>query len=147
MREPGIYRIRGKVENSKVEAWLVVTVLAADQITKVNDLAITVEQGARFTLPVAVPAEMRSGLGIDVPILLCTSGKAGHPVHPTPEQLANTDVVLNPADMWRLSGRLGSDVTTRIFPGAVHDISLSRREVREDYLRTAVEWVAGQAGS
>ncbi len=95
----------------------------------------------------ALQAEMRSGLGIDVPILLCTSGKAGHPVHPTPEQLANTDVVLNPADMWRLSGRLGSDVTTRIFPGAVHDISLSRREVREDYLRTAVEWVAGQAGS
>ena len=61
MARPGIYRIRGKVENSKVEAWLVVTVLAADQITKVNDLAITVEQGARFTLPVAVPAEMRSG--------------------------------------------------------------------------------------
>lgn len=61
MTRPGIYRIRGKVENSKVEAWLVVTVLAADQITKVNDLAVTVEQGARFTLPVAVPAEMRSG--------------------------------------------------------------------------------------
>lgn len=61
MTKPGIYRIRGKVENSKVEAWLVVTVLAADQITKVNDLAVTVEQGARFTLPVAVPAEMRSG--------------------------------------------------------------------------------------
>lgn len=61
MIKPGIYRIRGKVENSKVEAWLVVTVLAADQITKVNDLAVTVEQGARFTLPVAVPAEMRSG--------------------------------------------------------------------------------------
>ena len=36
---------------------------------------------------------------------------------------------------------------TGIFPGAVHEISLSRREVREDYLRTAVEWVAGQAGS
>ena len=61
MTKPGIYRIRGKVENSRVEAWLVVTVLAADQITKVNDLAVTVEQGARFTLPVAVPAEMRSG--------------------------------------------------------------------------------------
>ena len=61
MTRPGIYRIRGKVENSRVEAWLVVTVLAADQITKVNDLAVTVEQGARFTLPVAVPAEMRSG--------------------------------------------------------------------------------------
>lgn len=61
MTRPGIYRIRGKVENSGVEAWLVVTVLAADQITKVNDLAVTVEQGARFTLPVAVPAEMRSG--------------------------------------------------------------------------------------
>lgn len=61
MTKPGIYRIRGKVENSRVGAWLVVTVLAADQITKVNDLAVTVEQGARFTLPVAVPAEMRSG--------------------------------------------------------------------------------------
>ena len=61
MTKPGIYRIRGKVSNSRVEAWLVVTVLAADQITKVNDLAVTVEQGARFTLPVAVPAEMRSG--------------------------------------------------------------------------------------
>ena len=61
MTKPGIYRIRGKVENSRVEAWLVVTVLAADQITKVNDLAVTVEQGTRFTLPVAVPAEMRSG--------------------------------------------------------------------------------------
>ena len=61
MTKPGIYRIRGKVENSRVEAWLVVTVLAADQITKVNDLAVTVEQGARFMLPVAVPAEMRSG--------------------------------------------------------------------------------------
>lgn len=61
MTRPGIYRIRGKVSNSQVEAWLVVTVLAADQITKVNDIKVTVEQGARFTLPVAVPAEMRSG--------------------------------------------------------------------------------------
>ena len=92
-------------------------------------------------------AELRSGLGITVPILLCTSGKAGHPVDPTPEELASCDVVLNPADMWRLADRLGGDVTTRIFPGAAHDIALSRREVREDYLRTAVAWVAGQIGS
>lgn len=89
-------------------------------------------------------AELRRGLGIEVPIRLCTSGKAGDPVHPTPRELESCDVVLNPEDMWRRSDRLGDDVTTRIFPGAVHDISLSRREVREDYLRSVVAWVASQ---
>lgn len=93
----------------------------------------------------SLQAELRRGLGIQVPILLCTSGKAGNPTSPTPEELASRDVVLNPEDMWRLSERLGEDVTTRIFPGAVHDLTLSRREVREDYLATAVGWVADQA--
>ena len=46
---------------TQAEAWLVVTVLAADQVTEVENLSITVEQGMRFTLPAAVPARMRSG--------------------------------------------------------------------------------------
>ena len=89
----------------------------------------------------SLQAELRKGLGIQVPILLCTSGKAGDPVHPTPEELAHRDVVLNPQDMWRLSNRLGPNVTQRIFPGAVHDIAHSRKDVREEYAATAIEWV------
>lgn len=89
----------------------------------------------------ALQAELRRGLGLRIPVLLATSGKSGHPTKPTPEELATCDVVLNPADMWRLSEKLGDDVTTRIFPGAVHDITLSRAQVRDDFTNIAVDWV------
>lgn len=86
-------------------------------------------------------AEVARGLGITVPILLCRSDASGSPTKPTPEELANTDVVLNPDDMKRLAPRLGTDVTERVFPGALHDIALSSREIRDAYTAAAVEWV------
>lgn len=65
---PGTYRIRGTIADSEVSPLLTVTVLAADQITGISVMNVTVEQGARFTMPVAVKASFRSGRTDFIPV-------------------------------------------------------------------------------
>ena len=91
-------------------------------------------------------AEIPRGLGIDVPILMCTSDAAGDPVHPTPEDLERRDAVLNPTDMHRLAPRLGQNVEVQVFPGGRHDLALSSAPVREAYAQAAIAWVRGLPG-
>ncbi|MDX5381337.1 MAG: alpha/beta hydrolase, partial [Actinomycetes bacterium] len=80
------------------------------------------------------------GLDIRVPTLVAISGRAGHPTRPTPEDLASSDVVLNPDHIRALAPQLGRDVEVMEFPGGVHDLSLSPSPVREHYTATVVAW-------
>lgn len=81
---------------------------------------------------------IRHGLSITVPVLVATSGARGHNTRPTPQELAGTDTVLSPPQMWHRAAGLGTDVTVVRVEGGRHDLTLSLegpRERFESYLR------------
>jgi alpha-beta hydrolase superfamily lysophospholipase len=88
----------------------------------------------------SLQARVTRGLDIRVPTLVAISGRAGHPTRPTPEDLATSDVVLNPHHIRALAPRLGRDVEIMEFPGGVHDLSLSPSPVRERYTAAVIGW-------
>ena len=73
-------------------------------------------------------AKVQRGLQIDCPVLSMHSDDA--------------DVVLDWRDIARYSRGLGSDVTVLAFPGGLHDLVLSRREIREEVFRQLFAWAA-----
>ena len=71
---------------------------------------------------------LQRGLAIECPILCMHSDEA--------------DVVLNWRHMARFARGLGPDVTVLAFPGGLHDLVLSRREVREEVFSQLFAWAA-----
>ncbi|MEO7361793.1 MAG: hypothetical protein ABI120_15790, partial [Gemmatimonadaceae bacterium] len=51
------------------------------------------------------------------------------------------DIVLNVNDMRRYSAGLGRHVTRTEIPGAIHDIMLSREDVRQNALQQMLQWL------
>ena len=51
-----------------------------------------------------------------------------------------TDVVLDWRHIARWSRSLGPDVTVLAFPGGMHDLTLSRPEIREEVFRQLFSW-------
>lgn len=89
--------------------------------------------------------EVRHGLDIGVPVLVCCSTTSGsHEI--SPEEARHTDVVLSVDDIVERAGYLGPDVTLRQIPGGVHDLSLSPSPAREEYLATVTGWLAARLG-
>lgn len=84
------------------------------------------------------------GLNIPVPVLVATSGARGDNTHPTPHELATTDVVLSPPQMWKRARKLGPDVTVLRINGARHDLTLSTPEPRERFARQLTAWLAAR---
>jgi alpha-beta hydrolase superfamily lysophospholipase len=72
--------------------------------------------------------KVQRGLAIRCPIL-CMHSDEG-------------DVVLDWRHMARFARGLGPDVTVLAFPGGVHDLVLSRREIREEVFRQLFAWAA-----
>ena len=72
-------------------------------------------------------ARIRRGLGLDCPVLAMHSDEA--------------DIVLDWRDIAKWSRTLGSRVTVLAFPGAVHDLVLSKPRVREEVFRQLFSWV------
>jgi len=73
-------------------------------------------------------AKVHRGLKIDCPVLSMHSDEA--------------DVVLDWRHIARYSRTLGPDVTVLAFPGGVHDLVLSRPEIREEVFRQLFAWAA-----
>jgi alpha-beta hydrolase superfamily lysophospholipase len=71
-------------------------------------------------------AQVHKGLAIQCPILSMHSDEA--------------DVVLNWRHIARYSRTLGPDVSVLAFPGGVHDLVLSRPEIREEVFRQLFAW-------
>lgn len=72
-------------------------------------------------------AKVRAGLAISCPVLSTHSDEA--------------DIVLNWRHVERGSRRLGKDVTILAFPGALHDLTLSKKEIREAVFETVFAWL------
>ena len=73
-------------------------------------------------------AKVQRGLAIPCPVLCMHSDEA--------------DVVLDWRHMARHARGLGPDVTVLQFPGALHDLVLSRPEIREEVFRQLFAWAA-----
>lgn len=74
-------------------------------------------------------AGLAKGVSVDAPILVVCS--AASTISPTwSDAMLETDIILDVAPMVRRAAELGPDVTIRRFPGALHDVFLSRSEVR-----------------
>jgi alpha-beta hydrolase superfamily lysophospholipase len=71
-------------------------------------------------------AKVHRGLAIACPVLAMHSDEA--------------DVVLDWRHIARWSRGLGPDVAVLAFPGGVHDLVLSRREIREEVFRQLFAW-------
>lgn len=72
-------------------------------------------------------ARVRGGLALTCPVLSMHSDEA--------------DIVLNWRDIARWSPGLGTDVTTLAFPGGLHDLVLSKEEVREAVFDALFAWL------
>jgi alpha-beta hydrolase superfamily lysophospholipase len=83
--------------------------------------------------------QIKRNLGIKVPVLVLHSDRTARRGHP--EDLHQTDVVLNVAHIRTLSPWLGHRITTHALEGAIHDVFLSRAPVRAEAYRVLFEWL------
>jgi alpha-beta hydrolase superfamily lysophospholipase len=79
----------------------------------------------------AAHAKVHSGLSLDCPVLSMYSDEA--------------DMVLDWKQCSRWSRTLGRDVTALQFPGGLHDLVLSRGEIRESVFHQLFAWTAGRS--
>jgi alpha-beta hydrolase superfamily lysophospholipase len=76
----------------------------------------------------AAHAKVHAGLKLDIPVLSMHSDEA--------------DIVLDWKQVASWSRTLGSKVTVLPFPGALHDLVLSRREIRDSVFSQFFAWAA-----
>lgn len=61
--KPGVFELEGRLtEHQNRRATLILTVSPRDKIENISDIAVIVPQGQKFTLPVAVKAQMNTGV-------------------------------------------------------------------------------------
>ncbi|NMR31676.1 alpha/beta hydrolase [Crystallibacter degradans] len=85
-------------------------------------------------------AAVDKGLGITVPILVLTSARSvyGPLWH---EEMKSADAVLDVETMAASAVKLGSSVTVERIDSALHDVFLSKSEVRADAYRRLERWI------
>jgi len=80
------------------------------------------------------------GLSVPVPVLVLCSRRSVVPQVYTPE-VHDVDTVLDVRQIAKWSHQLGDQVTVLRIPGALHDVFLSRKEVREDAFARTERWL------
>lgn len=85
---------------------------------------------------------VEAGLTIEVPICVMLSARSMAPIRWAPE-LTSVDSVLNVERVAKAALRLGQSVTIERIDGALHDIFLSRREVRQEAYARMDRWARG----
>ena len=76
----------------------------------------------------AAHAQVHAGLGLECPVLSMHSDEA--------------DIILDWRQVARWSRTLGNQVSVLAFPGGLHDLVLSRAEIREDVFSQLFAWAA-----
>jgi alpha-beta hydrolase superfamily lysophospholipase len=79
----------------------------------------------------AAHAKVHAGLGLRIPVLSMHSDEG--------------DIVLDWRQVARWSRTLASDVAVLPFPGGLHDLVLSRREIRDAVFAQLFAWAAAKA--
>jgi alpha-beta hydrolase superfamily lysophospholipase len=89
-------------------------------------------------------AQVARGLRIDIPILVLLSGASANGPFWT-EAMRRTDAVLDVNVIAVRALSLGQSVAVERIDGALHDVFLSRAEVRADAYRRLARWIRGFA--
>ncbi|MBT2550736.1 alpha/beta hydrolase [Arthrobacter sp. ISL-65] len=89
-------------------------------------------------------AKVARGLGIEVPILVLLSAASENGMVWN-EEMRRTDAVLDVNTIAARAVSLGSSVTVERVDGALHDVFLSRADVRADAYRRLAKWIRGYA--
>ncbi|MFR9620119.1 MAG: alpha/beta hydrolase [Rikenellaceae bacterium] len=87
-------------------------------------------------------AVQRAGRAIDIPILLMYSDKSVV-AREWSEAITSADAVLDVSDIKRYGADLGTDVTHLEVVDGIHDLVLSRPEVREGVYHAIFDWLRG----
>lgn len=87
-------------------------------------------------------ADVARGLNIDCPVLVMHAKRSAWLKQWSDEALV-TDIVLDVADIERLSPRLGRQVEVRSVENGVHDLVLSKPPVRQKVLQELFDWLNG----
>lgn len=85
-------------------------------------------------------ADVHGGLGLTVPILVLSSSRSGAATS-VDETARSTDLVLDVAQIRQWAPSLGSDVTSVVIEGGLHDLALSREEVRKAFYDEIGRWL------
>ncbi|PZR53472.1 alpha/beta hydrolase [Xylanimonas oleitrophica] len=93
----------------------------------------------------AAHRRVNRGVDVGVPALVLASARSGPNTVHHPE-LLSTDSVLDVEHIRRGAARIGDDVLFVPIEGGAHDLALSPRPAREEYLRTVVAWLEDRFG-
>ena len=85
---------------------------------------------------------VRRGLAVPCPVLSLSSSRSSRPRNRNDPRLFETDVVLPANRIAELSKRIGPKVTVRRIEGGLHDLFLSRKEVRDEVYEVIYNWIA-----
>lgn len=91
-------------------------------------------------------AEVARGLSIDCPVLVMHAQRSAWLTQWSDEAMI-TDIVLDVADIERLSPGLGRQVEVRPVADGVHDLILSKPEVRTTVFQELLGWLVRDGGS
>ncbi len=86
-------------------------------------------------------AEVARGLAIQCPVLVLHAQRSAWPTQWHIDAMG-TDVVLDVADIQRLSPGLGPQVEVHAIPGGIHDLTLSKPEPREKAFQALANWLS-----
>jgi alpha-beta hydrolase superfamily lysophospholipase len=84
-------------------------------------------------------ARVHRGLDLTVPVLVLTSGATGRP-REYDDSCSSTDIVLDVLQIRKWAPKLSDHVTLVKIHGALHDVTMSRREVRERAFEEITAW-------
>lgn len=76
-------------------------------------------------------ARVAAGLEVPAPVLVLSSTRSGHPASMDDPDVFSTDIVLDVEQIRRRAPMLGRHVTLAQVEGAMHDVTLSRPDVRK----------------
>ncbi|GAA4126010.1 alpha/beta hydrolase [Nocardioides fonticola] len=87
-------------------------------------------------------ARVHRGLGLSVPTLVLSSDRSSLTTE-VDDDARSSDIVLDVEQIRRWSTKISSHVTSIAVPGALHDVVLSRPEVRAEAYRHLAVWCDG----
>ena len=90
-------------------------------------------------------ARAHRGLDVPAPVLVLTSAASGHP-REYDETCSSTDIVLDVELIRKWAHKLADHVTLVRVDGALHDVTMSRREVRDRAFGEITRWLDTYVG-